>query len=191
MLAIKQMTDTGKWLFQTDSNHQTNLQRKKIYKSWKMQYIRDCTVVQIACIRDCVWGNLRICGFTQRNKRVYASVSKKNSIYENFKKNKKDKLKKLAKLKVQKQTRQQQQANRQLSLDWLENTQTRNNKSVFPSGVANSVGGKCSPRAFWVETLADSKLSIQRNIHSYNHYATISKFYDKGTYLRSYAWEGL
>ena len=42
------------------------------------------------------------------------------------------------------------------------------------------VWGKCSPRAFWVEALADWKLSIQRNTHSHSHYAIISKFYCKG-----------
>ena len=59
---------------------------------------------------------------------------------KDFKKNK-NKLKKLGKLRIQEQTTQQQQENRQLSPDWLENTQTRNNKTVVPNGVANSVEG--------------------------------------------------
>ena len=107
MLAVKQLTDTGKSLFQTDSNHQTNLQRLKRFINLE-NYNIYATILKY---------RLRVYATVSEETYVYMGSLKETSVYmplylrktaymKSFKKNKKDKLKKLAKLKVQEQTRQ-------------------------------------------------------------------------------------
>ena len=58
----------------------------------------------------------------------------------------------------------------------LRTTQTRNNKSVVPSGVANSGWRESTPRVLWAKTLPDWKLLIQRNTHTQPSFLLLSKF---------------
>lgn len=90
MLAIKLTTDTGKWLFKTESNQQTDLQRQKYLKN-----IENCKIYATVLMYK-----LRIYTTVPKETCIYAGSLKEICIYtplwarkttyiKDFKKNKK------------------------------------------------------------------------------------------------------